>query len=48
MIGQSTLNVTNGARGRLSGMVAGLFMLFIILGLSTVINLIPIASLTGV
>lgn len=47
MIGQSTLNVTNGARGRLSGMVAGIFMLFIILGLSTVINLIPIASLTG-
>ncbi|MES1909581.1 MAG: hypothetical protein MHM6MM_002297 [Cercozoa sp. M6MM] len=48
MIGQSTINVMNGARGRLSGMSAGIFMLCIILGASAVVEAIPIAALTGV
>eukprot|EP01006_Ploeotia_vitrea_P045195 TRINITY_DN66919_c6_g1_i1.p1 TRINITY_DN66919_c6_g1~~TRINITY_DN66919_c6_g1_i1.p1 ORF type:complete len:653 (+),score=360.36 TRINITY_DN66919_c6_g1_i1:613-2571(+) len=48
MIGQSTINVMNGARGRLSGMLAGLMMLFIVVVASPVIELVPIGSLTGV
>lgn len=48
MIGQSTINVLNGARYRLSGFVAGVFMLIIILVASPAIELIPVACLAGV
>lgn len=48
MIGQSTINVMNGARYRLSGVVAGLSMLVIIVAASPAIDLVPIACLTGV
>lgn len=48
MIGQSTINVMNGARGRLSAMSAGVFMLVIILVASPLIDLIPVSALTGV
>lgn len=49
MIGQSCINVkNNGAKGRLSGMVAGIAILVIILLAYKAIELIPIATLTGV
>lgn len=48
MIGQSTINVMNGARGRLSAVSAGFFMFIIIVAAHKVIDLVPIASLTGV
>eukprot|EP01065_Artemidia_motanka_P040954 TRINITY_DN5230_c3_g1_i1.p1 TRINITY_DN5230_c3_g1~~TRINITY_DN5230_c3_g1_i1.p1 ORF type:complete len:844 (+),score=245.72 TRINITY_DN5230_c3_g1_i1:69-2534(+) len=48
MIGQSKINVMNGARGRLSPFLAGITMFVIICALSFIIDLIPIAALTGV
>lgn len=48
MIGQSTVNTLNGARYRLSAMAAGLFLMIVILALSPVIELIPVAGLAGV
>ena len=47
MIGQSMINVTNGAARRLSGIVAGLALLCFILFLSEWIELIPLAALIG-
>ena len=48
MIGQSTINIMNGARGRLSGATAGVMMLIFIVALSRTIELVPIGTLTGV
>eukprot|EP00462_Mataza_sp_D1_P019288 CAMPEP_0175143236 /NCGR_PEP_ID=MMETSP0087-20121206/13303_1 /TAXON_ID=136419 /ORGANISM="Unknown Unknown, Strain D1" /LENGTH=657 /DNA_ID=CAMNT_0016427249 /DNA_START=34 /DNA_END=2007 /DNA_ORIENTATION=- len=48
MIGQSTINSLNGARGRVSGMVAGLGMFVAVVVASPVIEIIPIGALTGV
>lgn len=48
MIGQSMINVTAGGRGRLSGIVAALFLLSFILFAAPLIDQIPIAALTGV
>lgn len=48
MAGQSTINVMNGARYRLSAVTAGLFMFVIILVASPLIAIVPISSLTGV
>ncbi len=48
MIGQSMINVGNGARGRLSGIAASLFLLSFILVGSSVIEQIPLAALIGV
>jgi SulP family sulfate permease len=48
MIGQSMINVGNGARGRLSGMTAGAALLCFILFGSRVIEQIPLAALIGV
>ena len=48
MIGQSMINVGNGARGRLSGMTAGLALLGFILFGAGVIERIPLAALIGV
>jgi SulP family sulfate permease len=48
MIGQSMINVGNGARGRLSGMAAGAALLCFILFGSSVIERIPLAALIGV
>jgi SulP family sulfate permease len=48
MIGQSMINVGNGARGRLSGIAASLFLLSFILFGSSVIEQIPLAALIGV
>jgi sulfate permease, SulP family len=48
MIGQSMININSGGRGRLSGISAALFLLFFILFASPLIEIIPIAALTGV
>ena len=48
MIGQSMINVKSGARTRLSGITAALFLLSFILFTSTAIEQIPIAALIGV
>jgi len=48
MIGQSMINVTSGARHRLSGISASLFLLGFILFASGLIEMIPIAALIGV
>jgi SulP family sulfate permease len=48
MIGQSMINVGNGAAGRLSGIAASLFLLSFILFGSSVIEQIPLAALVGV
>ncbi len=48
MIGQSVINVKSGARGRLSTLTAGVFLLFLILALGPVVMKIPMAALVGV
>jgi SulP family sulfate permease len=48
MIGQSMININSGARGRLSGISAALFLLSFILFASPWIELIPVAALVGV
>lgn len=48
MIGQSLINISSGARARLSGIVAALMLLVFIMFGSPVISLLPMAALTGV
>jgi len=48
MIGQSIINVKSGGRGRLSTLVAGLFLMFLIIILGNVVVQIPMAALVGV
>ena len=48
MIGQSIINVTSGARGRLSTLCAGVFLLFLILVLQDWVAQIPMAALVAV
>ncbi|OGN41869.1 MAG: sodium-independent anion transporter [Caulobacterales bacterium RIFCSPHIGHO2_01_FULL_70_19] len=48
MIGQSIINVASGARGRLSTLWAGLFLLFLILVLQDQVARIPMAALVAV
>ena len=48
MIGQSIINVTSGARGRLSTLWAGLFLLFLIVVLQDWVARIPMAALVAV
>lgn len=48
MIGQSMINITSGGRGRLSGIVAGLGLLFCIVFAWPIIKHIPLAALVGV
>lgn len=48
MVGQSIINIKSGGRGRLSGVVASIFLLLFILYLSEYIEMIPIAVLVGV
>jgi len=47
MIGQSLINISNGARARLSGVVASLMFLFFIMFGSSLIESVPMAALTG-
>jgi high affinity sulfate transporter 1 len=48
MIGQSVINVKSGGRGRLSSVVAGVFLMFLILVLNDFLVQIPMAALVGV
>ncbi len=47
MIGQSLINTSNGARARLSGIVAALMLLVFIMFGSSLIEKVPMAALTG-
>lgn len=47
MLGQSLINVSSGARARLSGIVAAVMLLVFIMFGSGVIELLPMAALTG-
>jgi len=48
MIGQSVINVKSGGRGRLSTLVAGIFLMILILLLNDFLVQIPMAALVGV
>ncbi|WP_085992935.1 SulP family inorganic anion transporter [Oceanobacillus senegalensis] len=48
MIGQSVINVKSGGRGRLSALVAGVFLMFLIVVLGDLVVQIPMAALVGV
>ncbi len=48
MIGQSMINVKSGGRGRLSTLVAGVFLLFLIMVLGDWVKQIPMGALVGV
>lgn len=47
MIGQSLINVSNGARARLSGIVASVMLLVFVMFGSGLIEKVPMAALTG-
>jgi SulP family sulfate permease len=47
MIGQSLINVSNGARARLSGIVASIMLLVFVMFGSSLIEQVPIAALAG-
>lgn len=47
MIGQSLINVSNGARARLSGIVASVMLLIFVMFGSGLIEKVPMAALTG-
>ena len=47
MIGQSLINISSGARARLSGIVASVLLLCFIMFGSELISLVPMAALTG-
>lgn len=48
MIGQSVINVKSGGKGRLSALVAGGFLMFLIVVLGNIVVQIPMAALAGV
>ena len=48
MIGQSVINVKSGGRGRLSTLVAGLFLMFLIIVLGDLVIQIPMPVLVGI
>jgi SulP family sulfate permease len=48
MIGQSIINVKSGGRGRLSTMVAGTFLLILVVFLSDILSIVPMAALVAV
>ena len=47
MIGQSLINISNGARARLSGIVAAVMLLVFVMFGSSLIEKMPMAALTG-
>jgi SulP family sulfate permease len=47
MIGQSLININNGARARLSGIIAAIMLLIFIMFGSSLIEQVPMAALTG-
>lgn len=48
MIGQSVINIKSGGRGRLSTMIAGVLLLIMVVFLSDLISIIPMAALVSV
>jgi SulP family sulfate permease len=48
MIGQSIINIKSGGRGRLSTFLAGLYLLIMVVFLSDIISIIPMAALVAV
>lgn len=48
MIGQSVINVKSGGRGRLSTLIAGLFLMFLIIVLGGLVVQIPMPVLAGI
>ncbi|MFC7687959.1 SulP family inorganic anion transporter [Ureibacillus sp. GCM10028918] len=48
MIGQSVINVKSGGRGRLSTLIAGIFLMFLILVLGDLVVKIPMPVLVGI
>ena len=48
MIGQSVINVKSGGRGRLSTLVAGVFLLILVVFLGDWVRQIPMAALVAV
>lgn len=48
MIGQSIINVKSGGRGRLSTFLAGVYLLLMVVFLSDILTLIPMAALVSV
>merc|ERR1719222_1766332 len=48
MLGQSIINVSSGARGRLSTFCCSIFLLFVLLVAYPAINILPVAALAGV
>lgn len=48
MIGQAIVNIKSGGRGRLSTLLSGIFLIFIIGIGSILLNIIPLAALIGV
>lgn len=48
MIGQSIINVKSGGRGRLSTFLAGFFLLIMVVFLSDIISIIPMAALVAI
>ena len=48
MIGQSIINVSSGARGRLSTLTAGVFLLVLLVVLQRLLAIVPVAALTAV
>ena len=47
MIGQSVINVSSGARGRLSTLVSGVFLLILLLALHGLLAIVPVAGADG-
>ncbi|MFK8012353.1 MAG: SulP family inorganic anion transporter [Marinicellaceae bacterium] len=48
MIGQSIINIKSGGRGRLSTLVAGVFLLILVVFLSDILKIVPMAALVAV
>ncbi|WP_410217580.1 SulP family inorganic anion transporter [Paracoccus sp. (in: a-proteobacteria)] len=48
MIGQSMINVKSGGRGRLSSLVAGTFLLILVVGLGDLVSQIPMPALVAI
>ncbi len=48
MIGQSIINIKSGATGRLSSLVAGIFLIVLIIVFGDILSIIPMAGLVGV
>ncbi|MCG5501833.1 SulP family inorganic anion transporter [Ectothiorhodospira lacustris] len=48
MIGQSVINIKSGGRGRLSTFSAGIFLLIMVVFLSPILSIVPMAALVAV